>query len=319
MRFWLLLAAVLALPAFAQPDKVYRIGMLEVTPESANRTNVNAFLQGMRDAGYVEGQNFIIDYRSVDGRAERFPKLAAELVAAKADVIITRSTPAALAAKKAGAVPVVMASSADPVAYGVVASLAHPGGNVTGLCTMVSDLAAKRLQLLKELVPEAKRIAAPLSLANPTAAEERRQLETAARSLGLQAIILDVRDAEGLERALKEALTERADALLVNAEVVVMGYRDVIIDFARKNRLPVMYAAREHVEAGGLIAYGVNYPHLYYRAASYVDKIFKGARPGDLPVEKPTKLNLILNIRAATALDIPIPSKLLFRVDELIR
>jgi putative ABC transport system substrate-binding protein len=307
------------MPAFAQPAKVYRIGMLEVTPESANRTNLNAFLQGMREAGYTEGQNFIIDYRSVDGRPDRFAKLAAELVAAKADIIVTRSTPAALAAKKAGSIPVVMASSADPVAYGVVASLAHPGGNVTGLCTMVSDLAAKRLQLLKELVPEATRIAAPLDLSHPTAAEERRQLETAAKSLGLQAIVLDVRDAQGLERALKEALAERADALLVNAEVVVMGNRDLIIDFARKHRLPVMYAAREHVEAGGLIAYGVNYPHLYYRAASYVDKILKGATPGDLPIEKPMKLNLILNIRAATALDIPIPSKLLFRVDELIR
>jgi len=315
----LLLCLALAIPAFAQTGKVYRIGMLEVTPESANRANLNAFLEGLRKAGYGEGENFVIDYRSVDGRPSRFPKMAAELVAAKADIIVTRSTAAAIAAKNAGSMPVVMTSSSDPVAYGVVASLAKPGGNVTGLSTQVSELAAKRLQMLKQLVPKSRRVGVPLNLGNATAAPEQRQIERAAKSLGMQAIILDVRDPEGLEHALETAVEQGADCLLVNAEVVLIGSRRTIIDFARKHRLPAMYAAREYVEAGGLVAYGVNYPDLYARAATYVDRILKGAKPGDLPIGKPTKMNLVINTRAATALDVSIPSTLLQSVDELIR
>jgi putative ABC transport system substrate-binding protein len=310
-RLLLLLAGVLALPAFAQPEKVYRIGMLETTSASANRANLTSFLQGLREAGWVEGQNIVIDYRSADGRSERFRELAAELVRAKADIIVTRGSAAALAARNAGSVPVVMATSADPVAAGVVSSFANPGGNVTGLTTLVSDLAMKRIQVLKELVPRASRIAGMLNLANSTALAERRQIERAAKSLGLQAIILDVRDAEGLNRALEAAVQQHADALVINSEAVVIANRKAIIDFARKNRLPVMYSAREYVEAGGLAAYGVNYPGLYYRAASYVDKILKGAKPGDLPIGRPIKLNLIINVRAATALGIAIPSHLL--------
>jgi putative ABC transport system substrate-binding protein len=184
---------------------------------------------------------------------------------------------------------------------------------------MVSELAAKRLRVLKELVPQTKRVAAPINLGNPTAGAERRQIESAAKSLGMQVIILDVRDVEGLELALETALEHGADALLVNAEVVVIGNRRTIIDFARAHRLPAMYAAREYVEAGGLVAYGVDYPDLYSRAASYVGKILKGAKPGDLPVGKPTKMNLVINTRAATALNVSIPSRLLLSVDELIR
>ena len=313
IRLLLLLAGALALPAFAQPAKVYRIGMLEATSASANRANLNSFLQGLREAGYVEGQNIVIDYRSADGRPERFPELAAGLVRAKADIIVTRGSAAALAAKNAGSVPVVMATSADPVAAGVVKSLARPGGNVTGLTTLVAEVAVKRIEVLKELAPQVSRIAALLNLANSTAVAERRQIERTAESLRLQAIILDVRDAEGLDRALEAAVKQRADALVINSEAVVMANRKTIIDFARKYRLPVMYSAREYVEAGGLAAYGVNYPHLYYRAASYVDKILKGAKPGDLPIGKPTKLNFIINVRAATALGISIPSDLLLR------
>ena len=315
------LACSLALPlaAYAQSGKVYRIGMLETTPASANRANLNAFLQGLREAGYVEGRNIIIDYRSADGRGGRYAELAAELVRAKSDVIVTRGWAAALAAKNAGSIPIVMATSADPVAAGVVKSLARPGGNVTGLTTLVSELAAKRLEVLKELAPQASRVAAMLNLANPTAVAERRQIERASKSLGLEAIILDVRDAEGLDRALEAAVQRGADALLINAEAVVMANRTTILDFARKHRLPVMYSAREYVEGGGLIAYGVSYPHLYYRAASYVDRILRGAKPGDLPIEKPTKLYLVINVRAATALGIPIPSPLLLRADELIQ
>jgi putative tryptophan/tyrosine transport system substrate-binding protein len=314
-----LLCLALVHPAVAQPGKLYRIGMLEVTPENANRANLNAFLEGLRKAGYGEGENFVIDYRSADGRASQFPKLAAELVAAKADIIVTRSTAAALAAKSAGSMPVVMTSSADPVAYGVVASMAKPGGSVTGLSTMVSELAAKRLRVLKELVPKAKRVAVPLNLGNPTAPPEQRQIERAAKSLGMQAIFVDVRDPEGLEQALQAAAAQGADSLLINAEIVLIAYRRTIIDFARKYKLPAMYAAREYVEAGGLVSYGVNYPDLYSRAATYVDRIIKGAKPGDLAIGKPTKMNLVINTRAATALNVSIPSTLLLSVDELIR
>jgi len=315
----LLCALALSCAAFAQSDRVYRIGMLETTPASANRANLNAFLQGLREAGYVEGRNIIIDYRSADGQPGRFPQLAADLVRAKADIIVTRSSAAALAAKNAGPGPVVMATSADPIAAGVLKSLRHPDGNVTGLTTLVAELAAQRLRMFKELVPPAGRIAALLNLSNATAAAERQQIERASKALGLQVIILDVRDAQGLSQGLEEAWRQGANALLINSEAVVLANRTTIIDFARKHRMPVMYSAREYVEAGGLISYGVNYPHLYYRAASYVDKILKGAKPGDLPIGKPTKLNLVINVRAATALGIAIPSQLLLRADELIQ
>jgi putative ABC transport system substrate-binding protein len=311
IRLLLLLAGVLALPAFAQPAKVYRIGMLESTSANANRGNLNAFLRGLREAGYVDGKNIVIDYRSADGRPERFPELAAELVRAKADIIVTRGSDAALAARDAGSVPVVMATSADPVAAGVVKSLTHPGGNVTGLTTLAGDVPVKRIQVLKELVPRTSRIAAMLNLAHATANVERLQIEQASKALGVQAIILDVRDPEGLARAFEAARQQGADALLINSEAVVMANRKAVVDFARKHSLPVMYSAREYVEAGGLAAYGVSYQHLYYRAASYVDKIFKGAKPGDLPIGRPAKLNLIINVRAAVALGIAIPSQLL--------
>jgi putative ABC transport system substrate-binding protein len=236
----------------------------------------------------------------------------------KPDVIVTRGFGAARAVKDAG-VPVVMATSADPVAAGVVKSLAHPGGTVTGLTTLVSELAGQRVAVLMELAPQSKRIGAMLNLANPTGSAERRQIETAAKAHGLEVIIYDVRDLDGLQRSLEAASQRNVDALLVNGEAVLLANRNAILEFARRHRLPVMYAAREYVEGGGLIAYGVSYPHLYYRAASYVDRILKGARPGDLPIEKPNKMYLVINVSAATALGIPIPSKLLLRADELIR
>jgi putative ABC transport system substrate-binding protein len=314
----LLLACLLPVTGVAQ-TVVHHIGMLETTSELANRANLDAFRKGLREAGYVEGEHYRIDYRSADGRPDRFPQLALELVTAKAEVIVTRGFAAARAAKEAGAPAVVMATSADPVAAGVVKSLAHPGGNVTGLTTLVSELAGQRLGLLKELAPQSKRIGAMLNLANPTGNAERRQIEAAAKAHGLEVIIYDVRDLDGLQRSLEAASQRNVDALLVNGEAVLLANRNAILEFARRHRLPVMYAAREYVEGGGLIAYGVSYPHLYYRAASYVDRILKGARPGDLPIEKPSKMYLVINVSAATALGIPIPSKLLLRADELIR
>jgi putative ABC transport system substrate-binding protein len=319
MRALAFLALLAAMAASAQTGPVYRIGMLETTSATANRANLDSFRKGMRDAGYVEGQNLIIDYRSADGETQRFAPLAAELMHAKPDVIVTRGFAAARAASKAGAVPIVMATSADPVAAGVVKSLAHPGGNVTGLTTLVSEIASKRIDVLKELSPQINRIAALLNLSNPTAAAERQQIERAAKAHNMELFIFDVRNAEGLQKALEMAAQKKVDALLINAESVLIANREMILDFARKSRLPVMYAAREYVEGGGLIAYGVSYPHLYYRAASYVDRILKGAKPADLPIEKPSKMFLVINVRAATALGIPIPSELLLRADELIR
>ena len=319
MRGLAFLALLAAAAASAQTGPVYRIGMLETTSESANRANLDAFRKGMREAGYVEGKNLIIDYRSADGQVSRFAPLATELLRAKPDVIVTRGFAAARAASRAGTVPIVMATSADPVAAGVVKSLAHPGGNVTGLTTLVSEIASKRIDVLKELSPQINRIAALLNLSNPTATAERQQIERAAKAHGMELFIFDVRNAEGLPRALEMAAEKKVDALLINAESVLIANRGMILDFARKSRLPVMYAAREYVEGGGLIAYGVSYPHLYYRAASYVDRILKGAKPADLPIEKPSKMFLVINVRAATALGIPIPSELLLRADELIR
>ena len=319
MRVIAVLALLAATTAWAQMPKVYRIGVLETTSEAANRANLAAFRKGLREAGYVEGQNYVIDYRSAEGRADRFPQLAAELVRAKPDVIVTRGFAAARAANGAGPVPVVMASSADAVAAGVVKNLAHPGGNVTGLTIPIAEFAGRRIEVLKELAPQTRRIGVMLNLSSAPTLAERRQIESTANASGMEVVVFDVRDANALQRALDEASGQRVDALVVNSEGVLIANRDTILDFARRHRLPVMYAAREYVEAGGLIGYGVNYPNLYHRAASYVDRILKGARPGDLPIEKPTKTSLVINVSAATALGIPIPSKLLLRADELIR
>ena len=307
------------LPAEAQPrGKVYRIGVLDITSATLNRANLDAFLQGLRELGYVEGQNIIIDYRSADGRAERFPELAADLARAKPDIILVRGTPAALAAKGVGTIPVVMTSSADPVGPGVVASLARPGGNVTGLTTLTTELAAKRLEILKELVPGIARIAALYNGSNPADSAQRAEIERAARSLGLQAQVLDVRDAAGIGRAFDSAVEQRDDAALVSNEAVMAANRRSIVELAAKHRLPAMYSDREFVDAGGLISYGVHYPDMYRRAATFVDKIFKGAKPGDLPIEQPTKLELVINQKAAKALGLTIPRSLLFRADRVI-
>jgi putative ABC transport system substrate-binding protein len=319
IRALVFVALLAAAGASAQPARVYRVGVLETTSESANRANLNAFRKGLREAGYVEGQNLVIDYRSAEGRADLYPQLAAELVKARPDVIVTRGVAAARAASSAGPVPVVMASSADAVAAGVVKSLAHPGGNVTGLTTPIAEFAGKRVEVLKELAPQTQRIGALLNLSLAPSVAERRQIEGSAKAAGMDVVVFDVRNADGLHRALEDAAGRQVDALVINSEGVLIANRDTILDFARRHRLPVMYAAREYVEAGGLVAYGVSYPNLYYRAASYVDRILKGARPGDLPIEKPTKTYLVINVSAATALGIPIASKLLLRADELIR
>ena len=298
--------------------KVYRIGMLETIPAAQNAANLDALRKGLRNLGYVEGRNLIIEYRSADGRAEQFPELASELVRRKVDLIVTRGTPAARAAKSATeTIPVVMATMGDPRA--IVASFAHPGGNATGVTTFSTELTAKRIELLKELVPNLSRIAMLHNMANPAAAPEWEETKTAARSLGLQAELLDVRSQADMGRAFELAVRQHADALLIGADGLIQLHQKSIVELAARNKLPAAYPAREFVEAGGLMAYAVNYPDLYFRFASFIDKIFKGAKPGDIPVEQPTRFELVVNLRTAKAFGLTIPQSLLLRADEVIR
>jgi len=267
------------------PDKLYRIGILERTSTAINAANLDAFRQGLRELGYVEGKSFVIEYRSADGHDERFPALATELVRLKVDLILTRGTPAALAAKNATAtIPVVITGVGDPVGQGVVASLARPGTNITGLSAAVTEIYPKRVQLLRELVPRAARIAGLFNMGNPALPPQWREVETAARSLGIEPQLLDVRKREDLEPAFDVAIRQRVDALVVGIETLTQANQGLIVDLAARRRLPAMYASTEF--SGGLISYGVNYPEMYRRAAMFADKIFKGAKPADRPARR---------------------------------
>jgi putative tryptophan/tyrosine transport system substrate-binding protein len=300
-----------------QTAKVYHIGMLERTPATINAANLDGFRQGLRELGYVEGKNLVIEYRSADGHDERFPILATELVRLKPDLILTRGTPAALAAKNATVtIPVVILGIGDPVRQGVVASLAHPGGNITGLSAVVTELYAKRVQLLRDLIPRAARIAALFNMSNPAIPAQWKEVEMATRSLGLRSQLLDVRKPEDLAPAFDAAIKHRADALIVGLETLTLTNQHVIVDLAARHRLPAMYASTEF--AGGLVAYGGRYPDQYRLAASFADKIFKGAKPADLPVEQPTKFELVINLRTAKALGLTVPPSVLGRADEVI-
>ena len=300
-----------------QQQKLYRIGMLERTSTAINAANLDAFRQGLRELGYVEGMSFAIEYRSADGRDERFPALATELVRLKVDLILTRGTPAALAAKNATrTIPVVMAGIGDPVGQGVVASLARPGGNVTGLSALVTEVYSKRVELLRELVPGAARIAALFNMTNPSVPPQWKEVEMAARSLGIQPQLLDVRKLEDLGPAFEAAIRQRADGLVVGIDTLTQANQRLIVDLAAKHRLPAIYASTEF--SGGLVTYGVNYPDHYRRAASFADRIFKGAKPADLPVEQPTKFEFVINLKTAKALGLTIPQTLLQRADQVI-
>jgi putative tryptophan/tyrosine transport system substrate-binding protein len=311
-----LLAASFA--ARTQPTgRVYRIGILESIPAAENTANLDAMRKGLRDFGYIEGKNLIIEYRSADGRAERFPDLASELVRLKVDLIVTRGTPAAKAAKNAtGTIPVVMATMGDPRA--IVASFAHPGGNITGVTTFSTELTAKRIELLKELVPNLLRVALLHNMGNPAAPPEWEEIKTASRSLGLHAELLDVRSQDALGRAFELAVRQHVGAVVIGADGLTQMHQRTIVELAGASRLPAAYPAREFVEAGGLVAYAVNYPDLYFRFARYVDRIFKGAKPGDLPVEQPTRFELVINLKTAKALGLAIPQSVLLRADEII-
>jgi len=300
-----------------QPGKVYHIGMLERTSAAINAANLDGFRQGLRELGYVEGKNLVIEYRSADGHDERFPALATDLARLKRDLILARGTPAALAAKNATVtIPVVILGVGDPVGQGVVASLAHPGGNITGLSAVVTELYAKRVQLLRDLMPRAARIAALFNMSNPAIPPQWKEVEIAARSLGLQPQLLDVRKPEDLVPAFDAATRHRADTLIVGLETLTLTNQQLIVDLAAKHRLPAMYASTEF--AGGLVAYGVRYPGHYRLAASFADKIFKGAKPADLPVEQPTKFELVINLKTAKALGLTVPQTLLVSADEVL-
>jgi putative ABC transport system substrate-binding protein len=308
----------IAFDAAAQPrERIYRLGILEAVPAARNVANLDALRNGLRDLGYVEGRNLVIEYRSADGHAERFPELAAELVRRHVDLIVTRGTPAARAAKQATeTIPVVMATMGDP--HALVSSFARPGGNVTGVTTFSTELTGKRIELLKDLVPGLARIALLHNMGNPAAPPEWEETKVAARALGLGAELLDVRSEDALQRVLDLA-ARRVDALIVGADGLTQMHQQAIVDLIARHRLPATYPARDFVEAGGLMAYAVSYPDLYYRFAGFIDRIFKGARPAELPVERPAKFKLVINLKTAKALGITIPQSFLLRTDEVIQ
>jgi putative ABC transport system substrate-binding protein len=306
------------LTASAQrPEKVYRLGILAPQPWPP----FEAFRQQLHDLGYAERHNLVLEHRWAEGRYERLPALAAELVQLPVDVIVTWTTPAALAAQRATAtIPIVMASIGDAVGAGLVASLARPGGNITGFTAINPDVEGKRLEFLKAVVPQATRIALLWNPANPRLhALIVQETQRTALALGIQVQLVEAGSASGFEPAFAAMSQERADALIVAPDAEYIFHRAQIAELATKYRLPAVYLHRDHVEAGGLMAYTPDYDHLFRRAAIYVDKIFKGAKPGDLPVEQATMFKLIINLKAAKALGLTIPPTLLFQATEVLQ
>jgi putative ABC transport system substrate-binding protein len=312
------------LVADAQPaGKMFRIGILGAYPptEPASRPIFEAFLEGLRDLGYVEGKNIVIEGRYSEGKADRLPGLAAELVRLEVDVIVTGSgTPGPVAARRAtSTIPIVMTIAGDPVGSGLVASLARPGGNVTGLSIVVPDLLGKQLQLLKEAVPTVSRVAVLSNPTNPAVAVSLGAAEAAALSLHVQLQVLRARAVSELDGAMSAATREGAGALIVIGDSVFFGQRARIAKLAAQSHLPSMFLEREHAQAGGLMAYGPSFRDNYRRAATYVDRILRGAKPADLPVEQPRKFELLINLRTAKALGLTIPPAVLARADEVIQ
>lgn len=320
-RKFSVLALALLLTAVPGPtraaDGVPRVAML-IAGSASDPAN-GAFVQGMRERGYIEGKNVVFDRRFADGRIERLPAMAVELVAAKADVIFAPVTPAALAARRATReIPIVFAVSADPVGSGLAATLARPGGNVTGLTSLNVELVGKRMELLKELSPRISRVAI---LFNPDNSPDRLQLaalEQAATPLGITVIRLPARTADGLQAVLGTARKERAEALMVIPSPLNLRLRPRVLDYAIKNRLPTMEAEETAAPAGALLSYSISWSDNFRRAANYVDRILKGAKPSDLPIEQPTRLELVINLKTAKAIGLTVPRGLMLRVDRVI-
>jgi putative tryptophan/tyrosine transport system substrate-binding protein len=314
------LGAVLAAPLSAgaqQAGKVPRVGVLSGGSPSDSRAG-DAWRQGLRELGYVEGQTIVIEYRWAEAKYERFPRLAAELVHLRVDVIVATVAAAVRAAKHAtNAIPIVMVVN-DPVAAGFVSSLARPGGNITGMSMMSPEVVGKQLELLRQVVPNISRVAVLANPTNPGNAAQLRQAEVVARTLGMQLHPLEAQSPSEIGRAFAAMTRERADALLVLLDPILADERKQIADLSAKAHVPAMYALRLHVDAGGLMAYGADIFDLYRRGAIYVDKILKGAKPGDLPIEQPTKFELVINLKTAKALGLTIPPSLLLRADQVI-
>ena len=301
-----------------QAGKLPTIGFLGAATASVAGQWFAAFVKRLHELGWMEGRNVAIEVRWAEGRSERYAEIAAEFVRLNVDVIVTIGTPASLAAKQAtSVVPIVFVAASDPVGTGLVASLARPGGNVTGLSNQQADLAGKRVELLREVVPALRQLAIMANVDNSASVLEMREVQTAARTIGLEVAILEVRQAEDIANGF-ELLKSRADALYVVSDPLLGSNRVRINTLALGMRLPTLHAFREYVEAGGLMSYGPNFPHLFRRAGDHVDKILRGAKPADIPVEQPTKFDLIINLTTAKALGLTVPATLLARADEVI-
>src|SRR3989338_3357018 len=319
----LMAVALLAVGMIAeaqQPKKVPRIGFLATVSPSTISDRVEAFLQGLRELGYVEGKNIVIEWRYAEGKADRLPGLAAELVRLKVDLIVTAGSPVTRSAKEAtSTIPIVMGLDPDPVGNGFVASLARPGGNITGLSSLSPEISGKQLELLKEIVPKLSRVAVLGTSTRPGNAQALRETERAAEAFGVRLQYLDVLSSKDIETAFRAASKGRAEAVLVLACPVLNSHRTQIADLAAKNRLPAIYERAEFMDAGGLMFYGASVTEMFRRAATYVDKILKGAKPADLPVEQPTKFEFIINLKAAKQIGLTIPPNVLARADKVIK
>jgi putative tryptophan/tyrosine transport system substrate-binding protein len=314
-----ILLAVAVIVEAQQPARIHRIGILIVSSASVYSARVEALRRRLRELGYVEGKNIVIEYRYAEGKGERLPDLVAELVRLKVDVIVTSGS-ATLPAKKASAtIPIVFASASDPVGTGLVSSLGQPGGNITGLSNMAPDLDGKRLELLKEAVPKVARVAFLWGGSGSRGNLPLTEMEAAAKALGLKLLSLEVRSLDDFEGAFARAKKERAQALITTTGGRINTQQRRVLDFAAKNRLPAIYHYSEFVEAGGLMSYGPDNTDLWRRAADFVDKILKGAKPADLPVQQATKFEFLVNMNAAKQIGVTIPQKVLARADKIIK
>ncbi len=317
----LIAAALVALGVIAeaqQPKKIPRIGFL--CAMSGPSPHTEGFLQGLRELGYIEGKNINIEYRFTKGRVDPFPELAAELVRLKLDVIVVASSPAIRPTMEATRkIPIVMAQSDDPVRSGFITSLAQPGGNITGLSSMAPELNTKQLELLKDAVPKISRVAVLRDTANPSPSPQLQEMESAARLLGVQLQYLEMRGSQDIDRTFATMRKDRASAFIVPHDLVFFDYQRELVDFAAKNRLPGVYAWKNFADVGGLMSYGPSDRDLFRRAAYYVDRILKGTRPADLPVEQPMKFELVINLKTAKQIGLTIPPNLLARADKVIR
>jgi putative tryptophan/tyrosine transport system substrate-binding protein len=312
--FVVVLLAVVVVGEAQQPKKVPRIAYLTGNSPSTNPARIDAFRQGLRELGYVEGKNIIIEWRYAQGKLDRLPALAAELVRLKIDIVVTTGPGPTRAAKEATTtIPVVMAQDPDPVGNGFITSLARPGGNITGLATLAPEISGKQLELLKEIVPKLSRVAVLGTSTRPGNAQNLKETELAARGFGVKLQYLDVLIPKDLETAFRAASKGRADGVLVLQTPLLTSHRIQVVDLAVKNRLPTIYAQAEWIEDGGLMSYGASVNDLYRRTATCVDKILKGAKPADLPVEQPTKFELIINLNAAKKIGLTIPPNVLAR------